>query len=223
MLPFLASKWAFSHFIHRRKYQFCKRVNTSQWCKRQKLYRGVTWFHNWLWILNFCLFVYLRHVFPNFAYDAFSNHDSANCSEVRAVKWSVIRLRKLWFAILVNFTPILWTHWIMQEFLNYSLTVKYSFLMTSQRIGYTSSISLQLYFIHYDQSQQTFLSPFGLKQGQSWLVSYYKCYDRYLQYIHCSDMFCLYIFKWPWLHVLSIYFQITLITCVVYIFSNDPN
>ena len=154
MLPFLASKWAFSHFIHRRKYQFCKRVNTSQWCKRQKLYRDVTWFHNWLWILNFCLFVYLRHVFPNFAYDAFSNHDSANCSEVRAVKWSVIRLRKLWFAILVNFTPTLWTHWIMQEFLNYSLTVQYSFLMTSQRIGYTSSISLQLYFIHYDQSQQ---------------------------------------------------------------------
>ena len=107
MWPLAVRKWAFSHFMNRRKSQFCQRVNTSHHSHAEnKIYtercliRGST---------TNCGFWSLL-CFANFAYDAFSNHDSANCSEVRAVKWSVIRLWKFWFAILVNFTPILWKH-----------------------------------------------------------------------------------------------------------------
>ena len=59
---YIVSKWAFSHFMNRRKSKFCQRVNTSpKSCRKQKLYRGVTWFYNWVWMFNFC-FVFLRHV-----------------------------------------------------------------------------------------------------------------------------------------------------------------
>ena len=68
MLLLVASKWAFSHFLNRRKYQFCQRVNTSPQImqKTKIIQRGVTWFHNWLWILNFCFCVFTSR-FANFA------------------------------------------------------------------------------------------------------------------------------------------------------------
>ena len=73
----------------------------------------MTWFQIWLWKLKFsilvCLFVYLfvcTSRFANFAKGKWSNYDSKNCSEIRAVTWSVIWLWKLLFTILTFFTPL---------------------------------------------------------------------------------------------------------------------
>ena len=75
--------------------------------------RTVTWLVIWLWKLKFsifvCLFVYLfvcTSRFANFTKGKWSNHDSKNCSEIRAVTWLVIWLWKLQFTILIFFTPL---------------------------------------------------------------------------------------------------------------------
>ena len=139
-MALVVSKWAFSHVMNQRKSQFCQRVNTSpQSCRKQKLYRGVTWSHNWLWILNFSKLQSDCEIFVSYDF------------------------------------PKNWLNIIQQP-------------------------STIFHILRPKSANQTLLSPSGLKQRQSWLVSYYECYDRYLQYIHCSDMCCLYIFKWPWLH-----------------------
>ena len=116
------------------------------------------------------------------------------------------RLWKLWLAILVNFTPILWTHIGYYPMGNARISelqpdckifVSYDFPKNWLHIIH-QPLTL-FHTLRPKSANQTFLSPSGLKQRQSWLVSYYKCYYIYLQYIHCSDMCCIYIFKWPWL------------------------
>ena len=88
----------------------------------------------------------------------------------------------------------------MQEFQSYSLTVTYSIHMTSQRIGLTSSISLQLYFIYYEQSQQ--IKP-------SWVPLAWN-----------KDKADLLAITSAMIDTCSTYIALI---CVVYIFSNDPD
>ena len=129
------------------------------------------WFNNWLWILNFCFCVFTsRFGFADFAYDAFSNHDSVNCSEVRSVKWSVIRLWKLWFAILVNFTPIFNMNTLDNARISElgpdcKIFVAYDFPKNWLNIIHQPSTIFHI--LRPKSADQTFLSPSGLKQRQS--------------------------------------------------------
>ena len=92
---------AFSHFIQGfssfylpDKIHFSqKRKDFTKKCIKRNQFIAVTWFQNWLCILKLvvsfvCLLVYLfvcTSHFANFARGKWSNHDSKNCSEIRAV------------------------------------------------------------------------------------------------------------------------------------------
>ena len=82
---------------------FAKEEGIHQKCIRQNLFTAVTWFQIWLWFIY--LFVCTSR-FANFARGKWSNYDYKNCSEIRGVRWSVIRLWKLQFSILIFFTPL---------------------------------------------------------------------------------------------------------------------
>ena len=75
--------------------------------------RTVTWSVIWLWKLKFsifvCLFVYLfvcTSRFANFARGKWSNHNSKNCSEIRAVTPFWIWLWNFQFETFIFFTAL---------------------------------------------------------------------------------------------------------------------
>ena len=75
--------------------------------------RTVTWSVIWLWKLKFsifvCLFVYLfvcTSRFANFARGKWSNHNSKNCSEIRAVTPFWIWLWNFQFETFIFFTTL---------------------------------------------------------------------------------------------------------------------